>query len=222
MEQHERIARSAILTQADLAHLVGLAPRTVKSWCMRRNARPPLITQARKGYGATPPTIPLLGLSEAAAMKQLQRDHGIGPRRLAAVVTAAKDRDPLAFAREGFFTDGTDIFWQNLDGLERIRDKQQALREAFGEFLKHVSFDSDGVMESYVVTGERGSGPHTMIDPRYSAGRPILGLSGAPVFAVLDAIESGENWTVIAEDYGVDMDEVRHVADHRERLAHVA
>lgn len=220
MENHERIRTSAILTHADVAYLAGLAPTTVRNWSMPKSKRAPIITQARRGYGRTPPTVPLIGLSEAMVAKEL-RGSGIGPRKVATIVTEAKAADPLAFARQ-FYTDGTDLFHVLNEELERVKDGQLALREVFANYLHKVNFDHDGVMESFTILGGDESPAKIVIDPRFSAGRPIIERTATPVFAVLDEIAGGDDWKWIAEDFRLRLPEVKYVADHGELLAPVA
>ena len=220
MENHERIRTSAILTQADVAFLAGLAAKTVRNWSKPGSKRGPIITQARRGYGRTPPTVPLVGLSEAVVAKEL-RGNGIGPHKVAAIVTEARTADPLAFARP-FYTDGTDLFHLLNQELERVKDGQLALREVFADYLHKVNFDHDGVMESFTIVGDDESPAKIVIDPRFSAGRPIIERTATPVFAILDEISGGDDWSWIAEDFRLQISEVRYVADHRDLLAPVA
>lgn len=221
MDNHERIQTSAILTQADIAHLAGLPRRTVRQWSLAGTNRPPLITQGRRrGHGANPPTIPLLGLSEASVAKEL-REQGIGPRKVTSIVTDARAADPLVFARR-FYTDGTDLFQMIHEELERVKDRQLAIREVFQDYLRRVNFGADGVMESFTVVGEDDSPVKIVIDPRFSAGRPIIERTATPVFAVLDLLAGGDDRRWIAEDFGLELEEVSYVADHREFLAPVA
>ncbi|WP_122940947.1 DUF433 domain-containing protein [Brachybacterium sp. EE-P12] len=220
MDQHDRIRTSAILTHADVAHLAGLPARTVRNWSKPGKNRGPVITQGARGYGAEPPTVPLIGLSEAAVAKELG-GRGIGPRKVAAIITEAKAADPLAFARR-FYTDGTDLFRMLHDELERVKDGQFALRDVFDDFLKRVNFGGDDVMESYTVLGGDDAPTRIVIDPRFSAGRPIIERTATPVFALLDEIEGGDDRRWIAEDFGLELAEVSYVADHREFLAPVA
>lgn len=214
----ERVRTSAILTQKDVAHIVGLPLRSVQAWSRRTKSGAPLITQGRRGNGPTPPTIPLIGLSEATVLQQLS-ERGVPARRFGRAVREAKESDPMFFARNDVYTDGTDFFRQFDGDLERLRDGQFALRDVFGDFLRRVVFD-DGVMQAFRLNPD--DDVPVIIDPRFSAGRPILRRTGTPVFAVLSAIEAGERWDLITEDYPVEMSEVKYVADHRTELAPVA
>lgn len=219
MDDLERISASAILTRSEVAHILDLPTAKVRRWSEPGSKRPPLLTRAPRGFGANPPTIPLLGLSEAAAMKHLVEERKASPQRLARIVTAAKERDPLAFAREGFFTDGTDIF-HLLDGqLERTKDQQQTLREVLGPFLRRVNFQN-GVMQSFVVRELPSA--NVIIDPRFASGRPIVDGDGTPIYAILDELEEGAKAGQIADDFGLPEQVVADVRRNRRWLAPIA
>lgn len=219
MDDLERISTSAILTQSEVAHILELRPAKVRRWSEPAAKRPPLLTRAKRGFGANPPALPLLSLSEAAAMKYLVEDRKVSPQRLAKIMTAVKEKDSLAFAREGFFTDGTDIF-HLLDGsLERTRDRQQALRDVLGPFLKKVNF-RNGQMESYTVRELRTA--NVIVDPRFSSGRPILEGDGTPIFAILDELSGGATAPQVAEDFDLDEQVVADVRNDQRWLAEIA
>lgn len=219
MDDLERISTSAILTRSEVAHILDLPTAKVRRWSEPRAKRPPLLTRAPRGFGANPPTIPLLGLSEAAAMKYLVEQRSLTPQRLARVVTAAKEQDPLAFAREGFFTDGTDIFHLLDDQLERTKDQQQTLREVLGPFLRRVNFQ-DRIMQSFVVRELPSA--NVIIDPRFASGRPIVDGDGTPIYAILDELEEGAKAGQVAEDFGLPEKVVADVRRNRRWLAPVA
>lgn len=220
MDQHSRISTSAILTESDVAHLVGLPRAAVRRWSQPGKHRSPIISQGTPGRGASRPTIPLIGLCEATAAKSL-KDRGIGSRKVASIITDARAVDPLAFARD-FYTDGTDVFRAIRDELERIKDGQFALRDVFQDSLRRLNFDTSGVMESYTIAGGDSDPAKIVIDPRFSAGRPIIERTGTPVFAILSLLGGGEARHSIAQDFGLDIGEVSFVDDHRQFLAPVA
>ena len=155
-------------------------------------------------------------LAESAVDTSLVQ-RGPEPTTLA-VVTLERDSS----ARYSFYTDGTDLFRMLHDELERVKDGQFALRDVFDDFLKRVNFGGDDVMESYTVLGGDDAPTRIVIDPRFSAGRPIIERTATPVFALLDEIEGGDDRRWIAEDFGLELAEVSYVADHREFLAPVA
>lgn len=220
MDNLERVATSSILTKGDVAHLVHLKVDTVRKWSMRSSTgRPPLITQGRRGYGPNPPTIPLLGLSEASLMKHLVEDRKIGPRQLGNAVRGAKEEDPYAFAYEDFYTDGTEIFVELLGGMERLRDRQRTLREVLEPFARKINFKG-GLMSSFTVA-EMGS-TRVIIDPRYRSGRPYLEDSGVPVFTILDELAGDTRAEQIASDFEISKEAVLDVRKHRRELAPIA
>lgn len=220
LTQLERVTTSSILTKADVAHLVGLPADAVHRWSARNaSGRPSIITQGRRGHGPNPPTIPLLGLSEASLMKHLTTELKKGPRKVASAVRDAKDDDPYCFAHEGFYTDGTDTFLSYLGGFERTKDRQRAIREVLAPYLRKLNF-TDGVLQAFTV--EELPSDRVVIDPRYRSGRPFLESSGVPVFTILDEIEDDVTPAQIAADFDIAEEVVRDVKRFRRHLAPVA
>lgn len=220
MDVLERVATSSILTKQDVAQLVHLNIDTVRKWSARGSAgRPSLITQGRRGYGPNPPTVPLLGLSEASLMKHLVEDRKVGPRKLGSAVRDAKEEDPYAFAYEDFYTDGTEIFVELLGGMERLRDRQRTLKEVLAPFARKINFQG-GLMTSFTVA-EMGS-TRVIIDPRFRSGRPYLEDSGVPVFTILDELGGDLRVEQIASDFDISKEAVLDVRKHRRELAPIA
>lgn len=152
-------------------------------------------------------------------MKHLTTETKKGPRKILSAVREAKEQNPLCFALEGFYTDGTDTFFGHLGGLERTKDRQQAFREILAPYLRKMNF-ADGILQSYVV--KEMDHDRVLIDPRFRSGRPFLESSGMPVFPILAEMKDSMKLEAIADEFDVPFEVVRDVRRHRRELAPVA
>lgn len=210
---------ASIFTPSDVAFLANLDRKMVANWTKPHKSGLPVITTARKGYGPNPPTIPLFGLTDAVAMHSLL-EVGVTPRRAAGLAREQKQVDPFFFAREDFLTDGAEFYRRlKTDGIERVRDRQQAFAEVLEPFVRNVTF-ADGLVKSYVVADLGWD--RVIIDPYFNAGRPCLEESKTPIFPILAQADNGENRKAIALDYDLEVHEVNSIVDHAERYREVA
>lgn len=219
LTQEDYLTEASIMTRGQLAHYLDIDEPIVRTWSRPSGGRPSVITQGMRGFGPQPPTIPLLGIGEAAAMRSLVGARGKSPRAAASLIRTVKEDDPLAFGREGFFTDGTDVFRKYEDGFERTKDRQQALESVLRDFLKELRFDGE-LLDTFIARELKHD--RVLVNPRYASGRPYLESTGTPVFVILDDLREGSKDGQIVEEFGLTDEAVRDVRENKRWLAAVA
>lgn len=207
-----------ICTVRDVAELVGMPLATVQSWAGQRYSRPQMITHfrpERRGW----PSIPLVGLAEAATLRSLLE---VLPRR---EVWAAADwirqrfDSPHALANQRLVTDGAYAYVEEHPALiYRVATNQQVIRTAIEEYLRPIRFGEDFYPEAFRVTRL----PGVEIDPRYNAGRMAFERNRVPVFAVAGSLRAGETVAEVVEEYRLTMAEVRAVEEQLDWLDEAA
>ena len=196
-----------ICTVRDVAELVGMPLTTVQSWAGQRHSRPQLITRIppeRRGW----PSIPLVGLAEAATLRGLL---GILPRK---EVWAAADwirqrfDTPHALANEKLVTDGAYAYVEeHPNSIYRVATNQHVIRSTVEEYLRPVRFAEDFYPEAFRVNQL----PGVEINPHFNAGRMAFERNRVPVFAVAGSLRAGETVAEVIEEYQLTRAEVRAV-----------
>lgn len=208
---------SAIATRAEVANLVRVRPDRLTAWAHPTSGRAPLVHTLRSRGRFS---IPLVGIAEAASLNALrQGGMSMQQARSAAEYVRREYGDEYAMASPKLFTDGTDAFFEDNDGLVRLRDRQGAWREVLNEHLRPLIIGPDGFVEAFRV--EEFTQSEVTIDPRYNAGRMSFVRNRVPVFAVAGALSAGEDIDAVAIDYGLSRAEVEEVNSHLDWLATV-
>lgn len=197
----ERVT-SGILTPPALAALEGMSESTAYGW-----TRDGLVTArpTRRGW----PSIPLLGLAEGHLAWRLRRHH-LPMEEVRGVLDLIRDRGSSAFAAlsKNLVTDGVYAYLRQHEGLGRIVDQQLAMESVMEQYVTQLLTDEDGFVYRYQVAQL----PNVVIDPDFNAGRMMFADSSVPVFAVAGLLSAGEPEDVVAEEYGVSLDDVRSIA----------
>lgn len=208
---------SPIATRSEVANLVHVKAERLTAWAFGSAGRRPLVHTVR-GRGRF--TIPLVGIAEAASLQAL-RAGGLSMQQARGAAEFIRDTfdDEYALASPRLFTDGTDAFIDDTDGLMRLRDRQGAIREVLNEHLRPLILDEQGFVEAFRV--QEFSSSEVTIDPRFNAGRMSFVRNRVPVFAVAGALIAGERVDVVAQDYGLSSEETYEVLDRIDWLAKV-
>jgi len=206
-----------ICTVRDVAEIVGMPVETVKTWAGQRHSRRQMFSrtpQGRRGW----PSVPLVGLVEANTLRTL-RDM-LAPSEVEAAATWIRQRyaEPYALANRRLVTDGAYAYIQeNPSELYRVKTRQHAFVEVLDAHLKPLIFEDDDYPVAYKVRI-----PGVVIDPRFNAGRMTFARNRVPVFAVLGSLQGGDSVDEVMEQYGLTLQEVAAVDEHREWAAKAA
>jgi uncharacterized protein (DUF433 family) len=117
---------------------------------------------------------------------------------------------PLIHAR--FRTDGVNLFVQHADRLLDVSaDGQAVLREVLDESLRRIDWEGDLAARLYpwVREGDLKQQPKTIVvDPRRGFGHPVIAGTGIEARVVAGRHRAGESILVLAEDYGVRIEQI--------------
>jgi uncharacterized protein (DUF433 family) len=215
--EHDIRTSSPIAMRSEVAALVEVTPERLGSWSQRRGGRAPLVHTVRAN---TRFTVPLVGIAEAASLQALHEGGmSIQEARKAADFIRYRHGEEYALASPRLFTDGTDAFIEDADGLARLRDQQGVIREAIAAHLRPLIMGPDGFVEAFHV--EQFTASKVTIDPRFNAGRMSFTHNRVPVFTVTGAIAAGEKLEDVASDFELTHAEVEEVVRLIDWLAKV-
>lgn len=209
---------AAICTVADVARLADMPVTTVQSWAGQRRSRPQLITRIspeRRGW----PSVPLVGLAEAASLRGML---DFLPRREVMdaaewIVEQYKEAHPLANKR--LVTDGFRAYVEEHNSdLYTVQGGQRAIRSSIEEHLRPIEFADD----YYPVAFRVQTLPGVVIDPRFNAGRMSFQRNRVPLYAVAGSLKAGATVEECVTDYHLTVDEVRLVEQQLEWLGTAA
>lgn len=208
---------SAIATRSEVAHLLSIRPSKLSGWTAGTVDLPPMVHTIR-GQGRF--TVPLVGIAEAASLEAL-RAGGMSMQEARRATYFIRERgDEYALASPKFFTDGTDAFIRDNEGLMRLRDRQGAWQEVLANHLRPLVIGPDGLVEAFRVL--QFTSADVTVDPRFNAGRMSFVDSRMPVFIIAGALEAGEKIERVADDFGLEPELVAEVDSLRGWLAEVA
>jgi len=209
-----------LYTVAEAARLIGTPKTTLGAWARgydyttrhgSRRHSDPLVTEAGPGRRHYP-TVPFVGLAEAAFLAAIRRT-GVPMQRIRPALDRLRDELGIehALASRGIYTDGAEILYKvgrdtgidvsALDELVVVRNNQGVFTEVILDYLQHVTFGSSGYAE--VIRLPRFGSADVIVDPRFSFGQPVLEASGVAIEAVLDRFDAGESIGDLAIDFEV-------------------
>lgn len=209
-----------ICTIREVALLVGMPLDTVKAWSGQRRSRPPFITRIPQGHRGWP-SIPLVGLAEASALRALRAVLPHGEVAAAAEWIRSEFGSPHALANRRLVTDGAYAYVQehgDQELLYRVKTQQHVIAEVVAEHLRPLRFEGDDYPTAFRVAAVEGA----EIDPRYNSGRMAFERNRVPLFAVVGLLKAGEPATIVAQEFGLSMSEVASVEHNVEWLDEAA
>lgn len=192
----------------EAAHYLNLPPATIRWWAVGRGEYPPVITVPQQD-----PIVLLsfLNLTELHVLATIRRRHDVSMPKVRRAVEYLKQhtkhvsgrRYPLISA--DLETDGLDLFLDHYGQLVNIsREGQMAMRDLMKAALHRIHRDRDGVpIKLYPFTRSSIADAPSLvvIDPRISAGRPVIVGTGLATNVLAERYKAGESVRELARDY---------------------
>lgn len=162
----------------------------------------------------TEPRLCFNNLVEAHILSALRTKHGVGMNAVRTALEYAEGElaiDRLLLSEE-LTTDGASLFLDRLGELINLsKSGQIAIRKILESYLRRLERDEDELpIRLYpFLRGDFGGGTRSVvIDPRISFGRPVIAGTGTSTEIVVRRIDAGEEMSAVAEDYGLDVEQV--------------
>jgi uncharacterized protein (DUF433 family) len=201
-----------LLTPLETAHHLDIPERTMHSWLSTKAGSRPLVHSVpplRRGH----PSVPFVALVEAYVLRSL-RNLRLSRGKIADAAREVRREfgTEYGLANRRVATDGVDIFIDYLDEgqLARVGDQQTPIREVIADHLKYIRWEGNDELPVRLVL--RRFDPalaEVVIDPRFAWGAPIVEPAKVRVTDVLGMWRAGESPDVVADEYGLDVEQVR-------------
>lgn len=200
-----------LLTPLETAQHLQIPESTLRHWLHQNAAGRPLvhsIRPERRGW----PSVPFVAIVEAYVLRAL-REMGLSADKVRAAAADVRDQfgTEYGLATRRIATDGVDVFVHYLDSDEiaRAGDRQLPIRRVIDDYLRYVMWDGDDEFPKRITL--RKYDPRiarVIIDPRFAWGAPIVEPARVPVDAVLGMWRAGERPDVVADEYGLTVEQV--------------
>jgi len=203
-----------LLNLAEAGRYLRLARQTFHRWARGYERGKPLIHVRSASSGGLPVTF--IALAEAHVLDAL-REAGVRPQKIRPALEQLKKefgRDYVLVAPE-LATDGVDVLWdfsQTEAGRELITGHtgQVVIREIVEDYMSYIAWDDEGYPQELELRHWLPS--KVTIDVRRSFGQPIFAGAGVRVADVAGMMKAGENAEAVAEEFGLDVHDVRTAA----------
>ena len=192
---------------SEVARYLAVPAATIRYWSVGRGSYEPLIAVPSH----VPTLLSFLNLIELHLLAAIRRKHGVKMQSVRRAIQYLADRSrcklearhPL-ISRE-LETDGLDLFINEYGRLINIsQEGQTVIREIVRAALSRIERGSEGIpVKLYPFTRKAIEDAPAMIviDPRLSAGRPVITGTGLATQVIAERYKAGESVRELAHDY---------------------
>lgn len=215
-------------TISEVAHYLAVPPPTIRYWSVGRGPYEPLI-ELPECSPTGPTLLSFFNLVELHVLAAIRRKHGVAMPKVRKAIkylirtapSSIDQRHPLiSYEME---TDGLDLFIERYGQLINISQAGQlAMRELIATALHRIDRDSHKVpirLFPFTRTEMRNAPEMVVIDPRLSAGRPVIAGTGLTTQIIAERYKAGESVSQLAKDYGRDESEIQEALRCEIKLA---
>jgi len=203
-----------LLNLAEAGRYLRIARQTFHRWARGYERGEPLIHVRPTSAEGLPVTF--IALAEAHVLDAL-REAGVRPQKIRPALEQLKEefgRDYVLVARE-LATDGVEVLWdfsKTEAGRELIAGDtgQVVIREIVEDYISYIAWDADGYPLELELRHWLPS--KVTVDVRRSFGQPIFAGTGVRVADVAGMMKAGENAETVAEEFGLEIGDVRTAA----------
>ena len=195
-------------TISQAAHYLSVPATTIRYWSTGRGPYEPLIQVPPH----KPTLLSFLNLTELHVLWAIRREHGVkvSDIRTAIQYLAANTRRTLGkrhpLISHVLEPDGLDLFVEKYGQLINISQAGQiAMRQIISTALRRIDRDPAGVpvrLYPFTRSSTEDTPAMIVIDPRLSAGRPVIAGTGLATELIAERYKAGESIAVLARDYG--------------------
>jgi uncharacterized protein (DUF433 family) len=205
---------AGILNLADAARFLSVPRQTFHRWARGYPGGGPLIHALDVHAGQA--SVTFIALTEAHVLEAL-RSAGVRPQRIRPALRRLQSEfgTEYVLAAPELATDGIDVLWDfsrspEGEGLIEGSSGQHVMREIVEDYLRYVTRAENGLPSRLQL---RSFEPCKVVaDPWSGFGQPKFAGAGARVADVAAMLKAGEDAHVVAEEFGISVDDVRAAA----------
>ena len=226
----DKIVDLPAYTISEVAHYLSIPVSTVRYWSVGRDDYKPLIQVP----AFAPVLLSFLNLTELHILAAIRREFVVPMPKVRQAIEYLENLAVNQFEKQHplivhlLETDGFDLFVDQFESLISVSQYGQfAVREIsvsqYGQFavreivdaaLHRIEFNPTGVpVKLYPYTRPDISSAPVMIviDPRLSAGRPVIAGTGITTSTIAERYKAGESINELARDYERNHEEIEEV-----------
>ncbi len=215
-------------TISEVAHYLTVPPPTIRYWSVGRGPYEPLI-ELPDCSSTNPTLLSFFNLVELHVLAAIRRKHRVAMPKVRTAIrylmesapSGTDQRHPLISYEMA--TDGLDLFIERYGRLINISQSGQlAMRELIETALHRIDRDSHKVpikLYPFTRTEMRNAPELVVIDPRLSAGRPVIAGTGLTTQIIAERYKAGESVSQLATDYGREESEIEEALRCEIKLA---
>ena len=195
-------------TISEAAHYLSVPATTIRYWSMGRDRYEPLIQVPPH----KPTLLSFLNLTELHVLSAIRREHRLKMSGVREAIRYLADHAEGSMGRQhplisqALETDGLDLFVEQCGQLINIsKAGQLAMKQIISAALSRIHRDPTGVpvkLYPFTRSSTEDSPSMIVIDPRLSAGRPVIAGTGLATELIAERYKAGESITILAQDYG--------------------
>ena len=210
----DKIVDLPAYTISEVAHYLSIPVSTVRYWSVGRDDYEPLI----RVPAFAPVLLSFLNLTELHILAAIRREFVVPMPKVRQAIEYLEKMADSHFQKQHplldnlLKTDGLDLFVDQFESLISVSQYGQfAIREIVGAALHRIEFNPKGVpVKLYPYTRPDTSYAPVMIviDPRLSAGRPVIAGTGITTSTIAERYKAGESVKDLARDYERNHEEI--------------
>jgi uncharacterized protein (DUF433 family) len=201
-----------LLTPLEAAEHLQIPERTMQRWLHQKAAGRPLVHSVapeRRGW----PSVPFVALVEAYVLRALRGFH-LPTHKIQAAAADVRTQfgTEYGLATRRIATDGVDVFvhYLDTDEIARAGDRQMPIRQVIDDYLRYIVWDEDDEFPARLRLRRYDPAvAEVVIDPQFAWGAPIVEPAKVTVDAVLGMWRAGETPDVVADEYGLTLEQVQ-------------
>ena len=161
--------------------------------------------------GGRPTLLSFINLTELHVLAAIRRKHEVKMPSIQRAIDclAANSRQAMdqhhPLISRALETDRLDLFIEQYGQLINVdRAGRSAMREIIGAALRRIDRDPEGIpirLYPFTRASVDGAPSIVVIDPRLSAGRPVIGGTGLATQLIAERYKAGESISDLADDY---------------------
>ena len=204
-------------TIPEVAHYLAVPPPTIRYWSVGRGPCEPLI-ELPECSPTGPTLLSFFNLVELHVLAAIRRKHGVAMPKVRKAIKYLMRTAPSAIDRRHplisyqMEADGLDLFIKRYGQMINISQAGQlGMRELIETALHRIDRDSHQVpirLFPFTRSEMRNAPGMVVIDPRLSAGRPVIAGTGLTTQIIAERYKAGESVSQLAADYGRDKSEI--------------
>ncbi|MFI5495293.1 DUF433 domain-containing protein [Actinoplanes sp. NPDC051859] len=203
-----------LLNLAQAGRYLRVPQQTFHNWARGYRRGEPLLHVVDRESTRLP--VSFIALAEGHVLEAL-RDAGMRMQKIRPALVrlqAEFGREYVLTSRE-LATDGIDVLWdfarsKEGEGLIAGDTGQHVLRDIVQDYMTYISWDDNDIPRQLELRHWLPS--KVVVDVRRSFGQPIFAGSGTRVADVAGMMKAGEDAGTVAEEFGLDIADVRTAA----------